>query len=109
VSDACGRLSRVTATNSVRTSVAAGLGAAYWRMWTAAVVSRFGDALRGPALSLIAAGLTRDPHAIALVVAAGQVPTLLFGLLGGALADRWDRRLSMAKSPSNWCGSDALT
>jgi MFS family permease len=67
-------------------------------MWTAAVVSRFGDALRGPALSLLAAGLTRNPHAIALVVAAGQLPTLLFGLLGGALADRWDRRLSMACS-----------
>lgn len=78
-----------------------GLGAPYWRMWTATVVSRFGDALRGPALSLVAAGLTRDPHTIALVVIAGQVPGLLFGLLGGALADRWDRRLSMA-------GTDAL-
>jgi predicted MFS family arabinose efflux permease len=32
------------------------------------------------------------------VVAAGQVPTLLFGLVGGALADRWDRRRSMAYS-----------
>ena len=78
-----------------------GLGPAFWRMWTASVVSRFGDALRGPALSLVVAGLTRDPETIALVVIAGQVPGLLFGLLGGALADRWDRRLSMA-------GTDAL-
>lgn len=78
-----------------------GLGPAYWRMWTASVVSRFGDALRGPALALVAAGLTRDARAIALVVIAGQLPGLLFGLVGGALADRWDRRWSMA-------GSDAL-
>jgi hypothetical protein len=38
------------------------------------VVSRFGDALRGPALSLVAAALTRDPERIALVVTAGQLP-----------------------------------
>jgi MFS family permease len=87
---------RMTTSTSPQGVNAAGLGAAFWRMWTAAVVSRFGDALRGPALSLLAAGLTRDPRAIALVVAAGQVPTLLFGLVGGALADRWDRRRSMA-------------
>jgi MFS family permease len=79
----------------------AGLGAAFARLWTAAVVSRLGDALRTPALALLAASVTRDPRAIAAVVVAGQLPPLLFGLLGGVYADRWDRRRTMA-------GSDAV-
>lgn len=73
-----------------------GIGAGYRRLWTATVVSRFGDALRTPALALLAATLTRDPRAIAAVVIAGQLPPLLLGLLGGVYADRWDRRRAMA-------------
>lgn len=73
-----------------------GLGWPYRRLWTAAVVSRVGDSLRTPALALLSASLTRDPRAIAVVVAAGQLPPLLFGLLGGVYADRWDRRRTMA-------------
>ncbi|MGI5146441.1 MFS transporter [Plantactinospora sp. CA-294935] len=65
-------------------------------LWTAAVVSRLGDALRTPALALLAASVTRDPRAIAAVVVAGQLPPLLFGLLGGVYADRRDRRRTMA-------------
>nr|WP_202519161.1 MFS transporter [Streptomyces sp. SID1034] len=64
-------------------------------MWTAAVVSRFGDALRTAALPLLAVTLTSDPFLIALVTACGYVPWLLFGLLGGALADRVDQRRAM--------------
>ncbi|MGW4468002.1 MFS transporter [Micromonospora sp. NPDC004704] len=72
------------------------LGAAYGRLWVAAVTSRFGDAVRTPALALLAVSLTRDPRLVAAVVAAGQVPPLLFGLLAGVFADRWDRRRTMA-------------
>ncbi|MEV4753933.1 MFS transporter [Micromonospora sp. NPDC049559] len=72
------------------------MGGAYWRLWTAAVVSRFGDAVRAPALALLAASLSRDPRTVAVVVVAGQLPPLLFGLLGGVWADRWDRRRTMA-------------
>ncbi|MFK3982602.1 MFS transporter [Micromonospora sp. NPDC050397] len=72
------------------------LGAAYGRLWAAAVTSRFGDAVRTPALALLAASLTRDPRLIAAVVVAGQLPPLLFGLLAGVYADRWDRRRTMA-------------
>ncbi|MBF9134179.1 MFS transporter [Plantactinospora sp. S1510] len=74
------------------------LGGVFGRLWTAAVVSRLGDALRNPALALLAASVTRDPRAIAAVVVAGQLPPLLFGLLGGVYADRWDRRRTMAAS-----------
>ncbi|MGW0434621.1 MFS transporter [Micromonospora sp. NPDC003197] len=72
------------------------LGGAFWRLWSAAVLSQLGDALRTPALALLAATLSRDPRTIAAVVVAGQLPPLLFGLIGGVYADRWDRRRTMA-------------
>ncbi|MGK5677197.1 MFS transporter, partial [Micromonospora sp. URMC 106] len=59
------------------------LGRDYRLLWSAAVSSRLGDALRTPALALLAATLTRDPRVIAAVTVAGQLPPLLFGLLGG--------------------------
>ncbi|WP_225831498.1 MFS transporter [Streptomyces sp. NK08204] len=78
----------------------AGTGAPAWRggfgrLWTAAVVSRFGDALRTSALPLLAVRLSDDPLVIASVTACGYVPWLLFGLLGGAVADRIDQRRAM--------------
>ncbi|MGC4760533.1 MFS transporter [Micromonospora trifolii] len=72
------------------------LGRDFRLLWSAAVSSRFGDALRTPALALLAATVTRDPRIIAAVTVAGQLPPLLFGLLGGVYADRWDRRRTMA-------------
>lgn len=77
-------------------STATVLDGTYWRVWTAAVVSRFGDAVRIPAIALLAASFTRDPRAIAAVVVAGQLPPVLFSLLGGVFVDRWDRRRTMA-------------
>ncbi|MFD4137900.1 MFS transporter [Streptomyces sp. NPDC058572] len=67
----------------------------FGRLWTAAVVSRFGDALRTAAMPLLAASLTDDPLLIAAVTAFGYLPWLLFGLLGGAVADRVDQRRAM--------------
>ncbi|MEU8180499.1 MFS transporter [Micromonospora sp. NPDC049044] len=72
------------------------LGRDFRLLWSAAVSSRLGDALRTPALALLAATVTRDPRIIAAVTVAGQLPPLLFGLLGGVYADRWDRRRTMA-------------
>lgn len=79
---------------------AAGVRAPAWRggfgrLWGAAVVSRFGDALRTAALPLLAVRLTHDPLVIASVTACGYLPWLLFGLLGGAVADRVDQRRAM--------------
>ncbi|MFJ4846090.1 MFS transporter [Streptomyces sp. NPDC088733] len=67
----------------------------FGRLWTAAAVSRFGDGLRGAALPLLAVGLTDSPLLVSLVTAAGFLPWLLFGLLGGAVADRVDQRRAM--------------
>ncbi|MFG2097993.1 MFS transporter [Streptomyces sp. NPDC048612] len=70
-------------------------GGGFGRLWGAAAVSRFGDALRGTALPLLAYALTDDPLLISLVTACGFVPWLFFGLLGGAVADRVDPRRAM--------------
>ncbi|WP_327684854.1 MFS transporter [Streptomyces sp. NBC_00467] len=67
----------------------------FGRLWTAAVVSKFGDALRLAAMPLLAASLTDDPLLIASVTACGYLPWLLFGLLGGAVADRVDQQRAM--------------
>ncbi|MEW1723005.1 MFS transporter [Streptomyces sp. NPDC093109] len=67
----------------------------FGRLWSAAIVSRFGDALRAAAMPLLAASLTDDPLLIASVTACGYLPWLLFGLLGGAVADRVDQRRAM--------------
>ncbi|MFF2526198.1 MFS transporter [Streptomyces liangshanensis] len=67
----------------------------FGRLWSAAVVSRFGDALRTAAMPLLATTLTDDPLLIASVTTCGYLPWLLFGLLGGAIADRVDQRRAM--------------
>jgi MFS family permease len=59
------------------------------------VLSSFGDALRTAALPLLAATLTDEPLAIAAVTACGYLPWIVFGLLGGAIADRVDQRRAM--------------
>ncbi|MDR3084491.1 MAG: MFS transporter [Streptomyces sp.] len=69
--------------------------AGFARLWTAQTVSSLGDGVTHAALPLIALTLTRDPMALAVVTAAGTLPWLLFGVLGGALVDRWDRRRTM--------------
>ncbi|MFG2073787.1 MFS transporter [Nonomuraea maritima] len=71
------------------------LPAGFGRLWTAQTVSSFGDGVMHAALPLLALTLTRDPMALAVVTAAGTLPWLLFGVLGGALVDRWDRRRTM--------------
>ncbi|MFG2221573.1 MFS transporter [Streptomyces sp. NPDC048644] len=67
----------------------------FGRLWSAAAVSRFGDALRGTALPLLAYALTDSPVLISLVTVCGFLPWLFFGLLGGAVADRVDQRRAM--------------
>ncbi|MGC5401178.1 MFS transporter [Streptomyces sp. DT20] len=67
----------------------------FGRLWTAQTVSSLGDGVTHAALPLLALTLTRDPMALAAVTAAGTLPWLLFGVVGGALMDRWDRRRTM--------------
>lgn len=72
--------------------VSASLGPAYHRLWLATLLSNVGDGIRVAALPLLAAALTSDPVAVAGVAIAGQSPWLMFGLLAGAIVDRFDQR-----------------
>ncbi|MFF4051032.1 MFS transporter [Streptomyces chartreusis] len=67
----------------------------FGRLWGAAVLSSFGDSLRTAALPLLAVTLTDRPLLIAAVTACGYLPWIVFGLLGGAVADRVDQRRAM--------------
>ncbi|WP_328685861.1 MFS transporter [Streptomyces sp. NBC_00343] len=64
-------------------------------LWSATVVSRFGDGLRKTAVPLLAASLTSSPFLLSLVSVVNYLPWLLFGLAGGAVADRVDRQTAM--------------
>ena len=68
------------------------------RIWTAATVSHLGDGVTRAALPLLAASITRSPTAVAAVTLAESLPWLCFALLGGAIADRVDRRLAMVRT-----------
>ncbi len=70
-------------------------GSGFAKLWAAQAVSNVGDGVYGTALPLLAATLTRDPLLVSVVSFAEWLPWLLFGLLSGALLDRWDRRRVM--------------
>ena len=69
----------------------------FGRLFTASTLSNLGDGLRLAALPLLAASLTRDPGAVAVMTAVIWLPWLLFGAIGGAVVDRVHRvRLLLA-------------
>ncbi|WP_232248485.1 MFS transporter [Streptacidiphilus rugosus] len=67
----------------------------FHRIWAASAVSSLGDGVYYSALPLLALTLTHDSVAFGLMEAVTLLPWLLFGLIGGALVDRWDRRRTM--------------
>jgi MFS family permease len=67
----------------------------FWVVWWASTLSTLGDGIRYVAFPLFAATLTKDAQAVSLVFAAGYLPWPIFGLIGGAVADRVDRRRLM--------------
>jgi MFS family permease len=74
------------------------LGPRFRRLWTASATSNIGDGLYMTAVPLLAASLTRDPLLVSGVIVSLFLPWLLFALPGGALVDRMDRRLAMART-----------
>jgi len=77
------------------TSRRAPLSNAYWRQWTASVISNLGDGINFVAVPLLALSLTQDTRLLASVTAATMVPWLLLALPVGVLVDRRDRRSLM--------------
>ena len=66
-------------------------------------MSNLGDGVTLVAGPLLAASLTRDPRLVAGLAVAQRLPWLLFSLLSGALVDRLDRRLLMARVDAARC------
>ncbi len=58
-------------------------------------ISSFGDAITATALPLLVLALTGSGFAMGFVGVLTTLPDLIFGLVAGAWADRWDRRWMM--------------
>jgi MFS family permease len=65
---------------------------AFNRLWMASAITNLGDGALLAAGPLLVATLTTDPAAVAVAGIAQRLPAPLFGLVGGALADRLSRR-----------------
>ena len=68
------------------------LGRSFRWLLAASFVNNLGDGVTVAAGPLLVASLTRDPFLVSLAVLSEYLPFLLFGILGGAVADRFDRK-----------------
>jgi MFS family permease len=71
------------------------LGARYWRLWTASVISNLGDGVALIAYPWLASAVTRNGFLIAAIAIAQRLPWLVFTLPAGVITDRVDRRKIM--------------
>lgn len=65
------------------------------RLWIGSVASAAGASIGSIVIIWLVYSVTRSPIAISVLGIVQFLPTLLFGLLAGALIDRWDRRRLM--------------
>ena len=71
------------------------LGAGYWKLFSASVISNTGDGMGLIAYPWLASAVTRNPLLIGLVSVANRLPWLVFSLPAGVITDRVDRRVTM--------------
>ena len=74
------------------------LPAAYWRQWSASLISNLGDGINFVAMPLLALSLTDDERLLALTTVATFLPWLVISLPVGVVVDRVDRRLLMVSA-----------
>ena len=79
-------------TSITETIAPARLGRSFRWLLSAAVVNNTGDGIALAAGPLLVASETRDPLLVSMALLSQYLPVLLFGVLGGAAADRFDRR-----------------
>ena len=94
-------------TRPTETIVPSRLGRSFRWLLAAALVNNMGDGIVLAAGPLLVASQTSDPFLVSLAVLAGYLPTLIFGVMGGAAADRFDRRRMVIAV--NLCRAVALT
>ena len=83
-------------TPPAQSQASGGLGPNYWKLWISSAASNLGDGIFWIAFPLFAIQLTDSPVLVAGVTVVGRLPWLFFVLIAGALADRFDRRRTMA-------------
>jgi MFS family permease len=71
------------------------LGRNYRWLWTSSAAANLADGIVLVAMPLMAVSLTTSPVLVAGVTIAGRLPWLVFVLVAGAIADRFDRRVTM--------------
>jgi MFS family permease len=67
------------------------LGRSFRWLLSATVINNAGDGIALSAGPLLVASQTRDPLLVSMALLSEYLPVLLFGVLGGAAADRFDR------------------
>lgn len=68
---------------------------AFRAIWIANLFSNLGAAIQSVAAAWLMTELTTSHRLIALVQASATIPIMLFGVIAGAIADNYDRRLVM--------------
>jgi len=68
------------------------LGRSFRWLLAASTITNVGDGVALAAGPLLVASQTRDPFLVSLALFMQYLPVLLFGLIGGVAADRFDRR-----------------
>jgi len=68
------------------------LGRSFRWLLASAIVSNAGDGVAISAGPLLVASQTRDPFLVSMALLSEYLPVLLFGVIGGAAADRLDRK-----------------
>ncbi|MGC7095009.1 MFS transporter [Amycolatopsis lurida] len=76
--------------------IAIALDRSFWKLFAASATATCADGVVKVSLPLLAASLTSDPVLVSGLTAFAFLPWLLFGLPGGALVDRVDRRRAMS-------------
>lgn len=68
------------------------LGQSFRFLLSSTVSNSIGDGIALAAGPLLVASMTRDPFLVSMALLSEYLPVFLFGVLGGAVADRFDRR-----------------
>ena len=83
---------RLLPTRIIEAVAPARLGRSFRWLLGSAIVNNAGDGVALAAGPLLVASQTRDPFLVSLALLSEYLPVLLFGVIGGAVADRVDRR-----------------
>jgi MFS family permease len=83
---------RLLPTRVTETIAPTRLGPSFRWLLASTVVNNIGDGVAISAGPLLVASQTRDPFLVSMALLSEYLPVLLFGVLGGAIADRLDRK-----------------